>query len=318
MKIVHVAPPEQKTPPDKYGGIERVVSWLAEAQAELGHEVHLVAPEGSATQGGTLHLVPLGCSQEEITRQALEVVSEVTPDVIHDHNNSQLVFQQRPDLPVVGTQHNKTMFRHPWMVKNCHAEARRLGGGPVVHYGMDLSEYPYAAERGKELLYLGAMHPRKQVHHVMDAAKSLGMPLCVAGPDRHPEYFATEIKPRLGGQIRWLDAVGGQEKLDLLQGMRALVLPSKWESFGIVLTEAMSCGKPVVAWDNGPARELIKQGVTGYVYRWKCGLRAALKRVDDLRGEDCRSHVEEHFTARRMAEDYLRVYRDRIAAGSGS
>ena len=50
MKIVHISVSNNLVPPEGYGGTERVVHWLAKTQLEMGHEVHVVAPEASKTK----------------------------------------------------------------------------------------------------------------------------------------------------------------------------------------------------------------------------------------------------------------------------
>jgi glycosyltransferase involved in cell wall biosynthesis len=97
----------------------------------------------------------------------------------------------------------------------------------------------------------------------------------------------------------------------------ALLVPIDWpEPFGLVMIEAMACGTPVIAFNRGSAPEVIDEGVTGFVVEDINGAIGAVDRLNHLSREKIRRRFEQRFTARRMAQDYLSVYRsmtDRIA-----
>ena len=91
----------------------------------------------------------------------------------------------------------------------------------------------------------------------------------------------------------------------------ALLVPIDWpEPFGLVMIEAMACGTPVIAFNRGSVPEIIDDGVTGFIVeddqrRHRRGRSAAaICRARKFAGE-----FEQRFTARRMAQDYLAVYR---------
>ena len=211
LKILQVTVPEETTPPAKYGGVQWVVAWLCDVLVALGHEVHLVGPEGSHVEGCIHHFVPAGTLEPELAQEALRVADAVGPDIIHDHNNSQLMHRERPELPILMTWHNKSMHRIPWVVFPSESERRRVGAerARVVPHGMVLDPFPFDAEGSDEILFLGALHPRKQVHHVIQAALKVGARLCLAGPVRDDAYFAQHIEPYLGDLVRWIGEIGG-------------------------------------------------------------------------------------------------------------
>ena len=80
------------------------------------------------------------------------------------------------------------------------------------------------------------------------------------------------------------------------------------EPFGLSVVEAMACGTPVIAFSVGSMPELIRDGRDGFLVQDVDGAVAALKRIPKLDRNDCRRRVEQHFTAQRMVDDYLRVY----------
>ena len=81
------------------------------------------------------------------------------------------------------------------------------------------------------------------------------------------------------------------------------------EPFGLVMIEAMACGTPVVAFRNGSIPEVIENGVTGFVVDSEPAAADAVPRMVDLDRSRIRAEFERRFSASRMAEDYLAVYR---------
>ena len=107
--------------------------------------------------------------------------------------------------------------------------------------------------------------------------------------------------------------VGQAEKGPFLAGASALVFPVDWpEPFGLVMIEALACGTPVIAFRRGSIPEVIEDGVTGFVVDSVDEAVEAVGRVDELDRRRCRREFEERFSARRMAADYLALYRRMI------
>src|SRR5262249_47620887 len=109
------------------------------------------------------------------------------------------------------------------------------------------------------------------------------------------------------------------EKSDFLSGAICLLAPADWpEPFGLVLIEAMACGCPVIAYGRGAIPEVIEDGVTGFVGGDEAGARAAPEKLSTFSPRTIRKRFERRFTARRMANDYLAVYLELIAAAEPS
>src|SRR5689334_5292144 len=58
MKILQIAPPTFKIPPDGYGGTERIIYYLVQELSKAGHEVVLLAPDGSRANVEVIHYTP--------------------------------------------------------------------------------------------------------------------------------------------------------------------------------------------------------------------------------------------------------------------
>jgi glycosyltransferase involved in cell wall biosynthesis len=79
------------------------------------------------------------------------------------------------------------------------------------------------------------------------------------------------------------------------------------------MIEAMACGTPVIAFRNGSVVEIVEDGVTGFIVETEDEAANAVHRLRSLDRAEIRRVFERRFTARRMAEDYLQVYRRVIA-----
>ena len=93
-------------------------------------------------------------------------------------------------------------------------------------------------------------------------------------------------------------------------GAVALLTPIDWpEPFGLVMIEAMACGTPVIAFNRGSVPEVVEDGLTGFIVEDEGGAIGAFDRLPQLSREKIRRRFEQRFTARRMALEYLDVYR---------
>ena len=125
-------------------------------------------------------------------------------------------------------------------------------------------------------------------------------------------YFDTVIKPLLDDPlIDFIGEIGDERKSDFLGNAVALLFPINWpEPFGLVMIEAMACGTPVIAYNHGSVPEVIDDGVTGFIVEDEMGAVAATRRLPEISRAEVRATFERRFTARRMADDDLAIYRD--------
>jgi glycosyltransferase involved in cell wall biosynthesis len=168
--------------------------------------------------------------------------------------------------------------------------------------------------------FLGRVAPEKGIDRAIRIAQHCGMPLKVAAKvDRaDQDYYDEQIKPMIkAANVEYIGEINDKDKSEFLSGAIALLVPIDWpEPFGLVMIEAMACGTPVIAFNRGSVPEVIDDGLTGFIVEDINGAIGAVDRLDHLSRAKIRGHFEKHFTARRMAQDYLSVYRslaDRLA-----
>jgi glycosyltransferase involved in cell wall biosynthesis len=129
---------------------------------------------------------------------------------------------------------------------------------------------------------------------------------------------ATISNPKSAGlltppDVEYIGEISDGEKSSFLSGAIALLAPIAWpEPFGLVLIEAMACGTPVIAFNRGSVPEIVEDGLTGFVVEGGEEAVAATDRLSRLSRGAIRRRFEERFTARRMAREYLVVYRSLI------
>lgn len=328
-------------PPTGYGGIELVVSLLADGLADAGHEVTLFASGDSLTKGTLAYVFDrapselIGRSLPEL-RHAMACYRRADEfDVINDHSGiTGAALGGLVDTPVLHTVHGPLDTHEAQDAYGAIAETSRgvglisisenqrrpmpdLPWAATIPNAIDFSLYPAKPHRGDYLLFLGRFSPDKGAHRAVAVAMELDMPLKLAGKNREPkerQYFAEFIEPHLGhGGIEYLGEVTHGEKVELLQDARATLFPIEWEEpFGLVMVESMACGTPVIATRYGAVPEVIEDGRSGIIVDNYRQMAEALERADALDPMECRRYVEERFAPERMVGDYERTYREAL------
>ena len=86
----------------------------------------------------------------------------------------------------------------------------------------------------------------------------------------------------------------------------------------MVMIEAMALGCPVISFARGAAPEIIVHEKTGFLVQHVDEMVRCIARMDEIDRAATRRHVEQHFSARVMAENYVKVYNKVIMMSQGS
>jgi glycosyltransferase involved in cell wall biosynthesis len=122
----------------------------------------------------------------------------------------------------------------------------------VALHGVDPTFVP-GDEDGGYVLFVGAVQQRKDPLQALALAREVGLPLVVAGPEK--DRALTRQLRDAGADVRGY--VSHAELATLYREAVALVLPSRYEGFGIPALEAMASGTPVVVSDDAALREVV-------------------------------------------------------------
>jgi glycosyltransferase involved in cell wall biosynthesis len=343
MRIAEVAPPWLSVPPQGYGGIEWVVALLADGLVERGHDVTLFASGDSRTKARldyVFHQAPGPAFINDILYDTLHSLHAFRDrsrfDLFHVHSPfSTLAMAAAIDCVAVHTLHGsfnpemRALYTEVgdqvWYVaisENQRSHMPGLSYAGVVYNGIEVDRYPYREDKEDFLLYLGRAAPEKGAHRAILAAKEAGLPIRLAVKVSHPteqEYWREEVAGLLSPDVQVLGEVTNDQKCDLLSRARAVLFPIDWdEPFGLVMTEAMACGTPVIATARGSVPEVVADGETGFVVSVEDYPReaaAAVRKIGDIDPKACRRRVEERFSKEVMVEGYERAFERALAGG---
>ncbi|MBV9612751.1 MAG: glycogen synthase [Acidobacteriaceae bacterium] len=223
----------------------------------------------------------------------------------------------------------------------------------VIYNGIDLNEYRRTSDttalqtygvdpNSPYVLFVGRITRQKGVTHLVDAIRYLPQEtqivLCAGAPDT-PE-IADEMRQKVeeakktNARVIWIEKmISKPEVIQLYSHARLFCCPSVYEPFGIINLEAMACNAPVVASATGGIKEVVVDGVTGYLVPFdqdpNTGFssnpgqfaRDLAAKISDLLGdpEKCkrfgdagRRRVEETFSWSAIAAQTIELYRSLI------
>jgi glycosyltransferase involved in cell wall biosynthesis len=342
MRIAQVAPLYEAVPPRFYGGTERVVAHLTDALVALGHDVTLFASAEAQTLGRLapvrdqairLDPAPLKSDLAAHLSQLAEVRRRADEfDVIHFHTDM-IQFPMFEDM----AERTLTTLHGRLDLKDLPAVYRRWAQFPLVsisddqrrplafanwaatvHHGMSTDLYKFHPRSEGYLAFLGRISPEKRPDRAIAIAAATGRRLRMAAKVDNADraYFEEKIEPLMHDPlVEYVGEIGDGEKSAFLGGADALLFPIDWpEPFGLVMIEAMACGTPVIAFENGSVPEVIEDGVTGFIVRSLDEAAAAVARLPLLDRRVIRARFEERFSAIAMAERYVQIYERLVRA----
>jgi glycosyltransferase involved in cell wall biosynthesis len=339
MKIAQIAPLAERCPPRLYGGTERIVSYLTEELVRQGHEVTLFASGDSKTTASLVRCsdmaLRLNPEVKDHTPYHVIMLDQVRQhaddfDVMHFHidmmhfplirdfaDRTVTTLHGRLDLPDLKPFH--AAFPEIPLVSISRDQRRplprRLNWVGNVYHGLPRDLLPFKHEsKGDYLAFLGRISPEKRPDRAIEIGVRSRLLLKIAAKiDKIDQaYWDETIAPLVKAydNVEYIGEINEHEKADFLGNARALLFPFDWpEPFGLVMIEAMACGTPVIAFRLGSVPEVIDNGISGFIVKRIDEAVAAVACLNRLDRSKVRAIFERRFTAERMAQDYLAIYR---------
>jgi len=336
MNICIIAPIEERVPPEKYGGIGRIVSALTEELVKKGHTVTLLATGDSIT-GARLMPIALNPGYPDnpkareahlqiATAKIMEILMKENFDVINNHFGWRLIpFYPIISAPMITTLHtplnqtNKDIvfktYKNACLISSSNNQRRFL---PDLNYlaniydGIDMSLYDFSDHHEGYLVFLGRISPEKGAAEAVQIAKKLNKKLIMAAaiPEWDKSYFEEKVKPYIDNKnIIFLGEINNEQKNKLLGGAQALLAPIQWEEpFGLMFAESLACGTPIIALNRGSVGEVVVDGKTGIVADSIDDIYKRFNEIESINRIDCRKYAENNFSSGLMADNYLKVF----------
>jgi glycosyltransferase involved in cell wall biosynthesis len=347
MRILLMVDPEIPVPPVTYGGIERIVDGLVRGLMRNGHDVALIAREGSTCPATRLFAWPGSTSQSvpDTLRNSwclARAVWAFRPDVIHSFSRLAYLlphlrgkrpiimsYQREPSLRTVGLSARLAapgILTFTGCSEYIAARGRRAGGHwSAIPNFVDTARLTFqpAVARDAPLLFLSRVESIKGADMAIEIARRCGRRLLIAG--NHAEdggegaYWHDKIVPHLGRDgVDYVGPVDDIQKDRLLGEAGALLVPIQWnEPFGIVFAEALACGTPVISCPRGALPEIVRHGQEGFLIETVDEACAAIAQLDDVDRAACRQRAEQEFSLEIGTQRYLRLYHQ-LLGHSGS
>ncbi|HEX6806049.1 MAG TPA: glycosyltransferase [Terriglobales bacterium] len=338
LTVLSIGFPLAQVSPRTAGGAEQVLFTLDRGLVCHGCRSLVLAPTGSRCHGLLIPAqVPAGVLDERAKHEArrsfkrtLEhTLARFSVDVVHMHGlDFDCYLPAEEDVPVVVSLHLPLSWYSPQALKPlrantalvCVSRSQRASAPPdarisaVIPNGVDLENFPPGVRKGNYAVVIGRICPEKGTHLAIDAAERAGIDVVIAGTafdyPEHQAYFETMIRPRLGAKVKFIGAVGGKAKAQLLAGARCLLVPSHApETSSLVAMEAMASGTPVVAWKAGALAEIVTDRRTGFVVSSVEEMATAIRHVQIISQETCRREAQRRFDSEQMVTDYMNFYR---------
>jgi glycosyltransferase involved in cell wall biosynthesis len=336
LRIAITADPLIPVPPENYGGIERIIDFLATELTNRGHEVLLAAHPASSVHVPLLPYKNLGVNLAGHLSNVATIakIRRFKPNIIHSFSRlAYLIPFFRSGVPkIMSYQREPTISQVKRAVKLAKKGSLSFTGCSdyisdkvkpyascrTVYNGVDMQKYRLSPEVdiGAPLVFLGRIEPNKGTRTAVNVAIASQRRIIIAGniPNEYKSYFDGEIKPMLNEDIEYFGPINDSQKNELLGRCAALLMPIAWnEPFGIVMAEAMACGTPVIGFNKGSVPEIIVNGINGFKCDTQDEMIQLVQEVKKLNRRDVRREAEERFSSSKIVDEYMKVYCDLLS-----
>ncbi|MFM1843276.1 MAG: hypothetical protein RLZZ490_2018 [Cyanobacteriota bacterium] len=334
MKILFVATPVGTLQSGQVGGVGLNIGNIAKELLKRGHQLTLLAPEGSKVEGLPIEEIS-GTLQTSAPKQARDAAIIIPPNAVianlwdwafQKQNHYQIIVNFAYDwLPLYVAPFFTTPVLHyvnmsSWLVamEEVIDRVARLKTGTLgVHTraqaetfpdpdifrilggGIEVDRYQFQPEAGTDLAWAGRISPEKGLEDAIAAAEKTGRRLQIFGYIQDQDYWESLQTRYPQAQLVYQGFLPTEKFQRALGQCQALLMTHKWvEALGRVALESLSCGVPIIAYRRGGPREIIQDGVSGFLVEPDSisGLTTAIANVDKLDRHHCRHRAESEYS----------------------
>ncbi len=343
LKLLFISTPVGALSTGQGGGVELTIQNIAQELQKRGHKIEVVAPVGSMLNNILVTEIP-GLLQTAVQTQGrdipiclpansalgnmLDYARQVQDkyDLIVNFAFDWLPFYLTPffDCPIahfisMGSMSealddimNKIAINYP---RNIGVYTKSQGETfpfaqtcHILSSAIDLSLYQFQQHPEKSLAWLGRIAPEKALEDAVAAVDRTGIPLKIYGKIQDPDYWQKIQQDFPQAPIEYKGFLSTQELQQELGKCRGLLMTPRWiEAFGNVAIEALACGVPVIAYARGGPKEIVKDGVTGFLVEPDSveGLVTGINQIDRIDRNKCRKQAETEYSLASLGDRFL-------------
>ena len=171
--------------------------------------------------------------------------------------------------------------------------------------GLDLSIYQFCLEPTQSLAWVGRIAPEKGLEDAVAAAEIIGITLKIFGLKQDVSYWEKICQEYPNAPIEYVGFLPTVELQKELGKCQALLVTPRWiEAFGNVAIEALACGVPLIAYRRGGLTEIVQEGKTGFLVEPDSvqGLVEAIKHLNEIDRQACRQQAETLYSLKAMGD----------------
>ena len=333
-------------PGQSYGG-ERIIGYLVEALANLGHRVWFFSPKGTVPPDNIEDYIPVSEMRNDIDvyyEAALKYQIEkgVSWDIYQTNYfgegyNPDVRFLAKQTCEVVWNRwcHRKPFFGKEPEAPNIISYSKLLQqdllasdvSSTMIHYGLPKDLYTFSPEHDGYAVFIGKLEGGKRPDLAIRLALAAGLKIVVMGPPYNTGCFWSMVAPYIDNEkVFWVRGVDDEQKQKIMSRARVFISSNddSWrEHFGIVNGEALAMGVPVLGFNRINqdcaivTDKIIEDGKQGFILNYTTSSNLEeildkgvplLNRINEIDRASCRNRFEEMFTADLSARRYEYLY----------
>lgn len=284
-------------PVKKYGGTERMLYWHMKQLVKIGHDVILIAKEGSDVEKDGIKLIKSNLKHPDW----IQLIPD-NADILHLQYN----FDPNMGVPIINTIHGngkmgESFQENTVFVSKSHAQNHN--STTYINNALDLSEYPFtpSTHDWSKFLFLGkASWKVKNLKSCIKSAINANKKLLIAGG----RSFYPSLK------IKNFGFVDQRKKIELINQCDALLFPVLWpEPFGLAVIEANALGIPAITTPYGALKDIVTKENGIHVQNLN-ELTETLSHPPQNRfdSKEIRNHIEKNYSIESYSKNFILLY----------